>query len=173
MFGFEDMTTDSTSVLKDFRHPSVSSVNVGPSIQTGPKLGRVVSLNRSVSSAGHRVRRQSSSIRVSKRPRYLSESNDRRHSSQQDGLYGSKLFICTTNNDVRKQMGSSLCVSMDVGLAGAPTPLIMEPVEDLTDPVKTGAATKANNLAVSNKCYRIPSGTKGSNKHKVKLDEIA
>ena len=57
MFTFEDMTTDSTSVLKDFRHPSLSSINVGSS-QPGPNLGRVISLNRSVSSANAEIKSQ-------------------------------------------------------------------------------------------------------------------
>ena len=67
MFAFDDMTTDSTSVLKDFRHPSLSSINVG-STQPGPNLGRVISLNRSVSSAtaasGSQIRRRNSNSKV-------------------------------------------------------------------------------------------------------------
>ena len=79
MFTFEDMTTDSTSVLKDFRHPSLSSINVGSS-QPGPNLGRVISLNRSTSSANaeikSQIRRRNSSSKSQelKRPRYFSES---------------------------------------------------------------------------------------------------
>ena len=75
MFTFEDMTTDSTSVLKDFRHPSLSSIN-----QPGPNLGRVISLNRSTSSANaeikSQIRRRNSSSKSQelKRPRYFSES---------------------------------------------------------------------------------------------------
>ena len=67
MFAFDDMTTDSTSVLKDFRHPSLSSINVG-STQPGPNLGRVISLNRSVSLAtaasGSQIRRRNSNSKV-------------------------------------------------------------------------------------------------------------
>ena len=67
MFAFDDMTTDSTSVLKDFRHPSLNSINVG-STQPGPNLGRVISLNRSVSSAtaasGSQIRRRNSNSKV-------------------------------------------------------------------------------------------------------------
>ena len=37
-------------------------------------------------------------------------------------IYGSKYFVC---NDFNKS-GSSLCVSMECGLAGAPTPVIMD-----------------------------------------------
>ena len=73
MFAFDDMTTDSTSVLKDFRHPSLSSINVG-STQPGPNLGRVISLNRSVSSAtaasGSQIRRRNSNSKVGS---YLSQ----------------------------------------------------------------------------------------------------
>lgn len=120
MFTFEDMTTDSTSVLKDFRHPSLSSVNV-TTAEPGPKLGRVISLNRSVSSAAQSQRRRSS-CKVPKRQRYMSEGHDKG-----DNIYDSKLFICTHNKE--KGSGSSLCVSMDLGLAGAPTPLLFDKVD--------------------------------------------
>ena len=48
-FIFEDIHSDSTSVLKDRRHPSLSSVNLG-TFKPETKLGRVVSFNRSHSS---------------------------------------------------------------------------------------------------------------------------
>lgn len=48
------------------------------------------------------------------------------HDSDKDVLYGSKYFVC---NDFNKS-GSSLCVSMECGLAGAPTPLIMDDNEN-------------------------------------------
>ena len=79
-FIFEDMTTDSTSVLKDRRHPSLSSVNVG-TFQTGPKLGRVVSFNRSKSSVQKSgtntvTTSNKNTKNTSKRPRYMSEGHD-------------------------------------------------------------------------------------------------
>ena len=74
------MTTDSTSVLKDRRHPSLSSVNVG-TFQTGPKLGRVVSFNRSKSSVQKSgtntvTTSNKNTKNTSKRPRYMSEGHD-------------------------------------------------------------------------------------------------
>ena len=126
-FCFEDMTTDSTSVLKDCRHPSLSSVHLSSSSSkpSGPTIGRVVSLHRTNTTV---------SVQPSIRPRYLSEGHEASKMNSKDNLHSSKLFICTptataaTNDNVFQnshKSGSSLCVSMDfefqsiVGLAPA------------------------------------------------------
>ena len=126
-FCFEDMTTDSTSVLKDCRHPSLSSVHLSSSSSkpSGPTIGRVVSLHRTNTTI---------SVQPSIRPRYLSEGHEASKMNSKDNLHSSKLFICTptataaTNDNVFQnshKSGSSLCVSMDfefqsiVGLAPA------------------------------------------------------
>jgi len=143
MFAFDDMTTDSTSVLKDFRHPSLSSINVG-STQPGPNLGRVISLNRSVSSAtaasGSQIRRRNSNskLRELKRQRYMSESAAQ-GDSQEMLPHGSKVFICS---EVSKS-GSSLCVSMDFGLAGAPTPIMER--DEVKESLKTSIGKREDN----------------------------
>ena len=120
------MTTDSTSVLKDCRHPSLSSVHLSSSSSKpsgGAKIGRVVSLHRTNSSVP---------VQPSIRPRYLSEG----HENSKDNLHSSKLFICTpttaTNDNVFHKTGSSLCVSMDfefqgiVGLAAPAASIVVD-----------------------------------------------
>ena len=119
------MTTDSTSVLKDCRHPSLSSVHLSSGTSgattSKQKLGRVVSLQRSGSTA---------TAQPSIRPRYLSEGHD----NSKDNLHSSKLFICTQATPLKKSSdhhhpsGSSLCVSMDFefqGIVMAPTPSLV------------------------------------------------
>ena len=95
MFTFEDMTTDSTSVLKDFRHPSLNSVNLATS-KPGPHLGRVVSFSHSMSQTQTTTARRE---KKSYRHRYMSEGHQD-HPDQ--GQYGSKLFIIGSANDVSK-----------------------------------------------------------------------
>ena len=122
-FLLEDMSTDSTSVLKDRRHPSLSSIN--PGLKPGPKLGRVVSLNRSQSQL--QPKRKNSTTQqqivkpvVPKRTRYVSEGHY--NSSQElNKMVGSRFFVCAPS-DVSKS-NSTLCVSLEVGMAGAPTPV--------------------------------------------------
>ena len=123
IFSFEDMTTDSTSVLKDTRHPSLSSVNLATS-KPGPPLGRVVSLQRHPSSTSTKY--------VPTRPRYMSEGHD----NSKDNLHSSKLFICTPT--AANKSGSSLCVSMDFEYQGilAPTPITLENTADNAAEVK-------------------------------------
>ena len=119
IFSFEDMTTDSTSVLKDFRHPSLSSVNLATS-KPGQPLGRVVSLQRHPSSISTKF--------TPTRPRYMSEGHD----NSKDNLHGSKLFICTPKDQATNKSGSSLCVSMDFEFQGilAPTPITLDNTGD-------------------------------------------
>ena len=119
IFSFEDMTTDSTSVLKDFRHPSLSSVNLATS-KPGQPLGRVVSLHRNPSSISTKI--------APPRPRYMSEGHD----NSKDNLHGSKLFICTPKDTTANKSGSSLCVSMDFEFQGilAPTPITLDNTGD-------------------------------------------
>jgi MFS family permease len=116
IFSIEDMTTDSTCVLKDNRHPSVSSVN--SSTGTVPlSVGRVVNLNRSLSSAtdSHVAARSRNSFRIKnghKRQRYMSEGHD-------DGLIrrDSGRFVLSSSR------GPSIYTSLELGLAEAPTPI--------------------------------------------------
>ena len=57
----------------------------------------------------------------------MSEGHENRRRSTTEVSSGGKVFICS---DVREKSGSSLCVSMDFGLAGAPTPTVLEHIED-------------------------------------------
>ena len=115
-FLLEDMSTDSTSVLKDRRHPSLSSIN--PGLKPGPKLGRVVSLNRSQSQL--QPKRKNSTTQqqivkpvVPKRTRYVSEGHY--NSSQElNKMVGSRFFVCAPS-DVSKS-NSTLCAWLKVAI---------------------------------------------------------
>ena len=118
-FIFEDIHSDSTSVLKDRRHPSLSSVNLG-TFKPETKLGRVVSFNRSHSQITNDAMKPSV---TQKRTRYISEGHHEggQQKSKESLLAGSRFFVCAPS-DVTKS-GSSLCVSLEMGLAGAATPI--------------------------------------------------
>ena len=127
-FIFEDIHSDSTSVLKDRRHPSLSSVNLG-TFKPETKLGRVVSFNRSQSSdnkSNSYLQITNDAVKQSvtqKRTRYISEGHHEggQQKSKESLLAGSRFFVCAPS-DVTKS-GSSLCVSLEMGLAGAATPI--------------------------------------------------
>lgn len=118
IFSIEDMTTDSTSILKDTRHPSLSSVELGQSLQPGQTLGRVVSFSRMhKASMIEPATRKISAATATKRKRCHSEG----HHPEMHPL-GSRFFIYSSN-DQSSKLGASL-VSLDYGLAGAPTPIL-------------------------------------------------
>ncbi len=155
LFSVEDMTTDSTSVLKDMRHPSVSTISqVGSTgVPGGPgggqqsqhqevTTGRVVKLDRSISSAASYRRRRSSNFIMDRnksgRQRYMSEGD--REGNQHhfravirpnviESSGGSMSTLIASNVGSRFKLSSpragSLYSGLDLGMAGAPTPLLV------------------------------------------------
>ena len=95
MFSIEDIMVDSTSVLKDSRHPSHAHLD------RGGETHRVVNLNRTQSAVGEIKTRKKSA-----RQRFYSENNYSASSSQ-SGLSRNSSFCQRKNQGRMELIGSS------------------------------------------------------------------